>query len=271
MSKYRRRLMMQEKKVIKPYMHIEALEDNLTVSFSPSLSTNAIEYSLDGSTWVTLPADTASPAIKAGRKIYFRGELKSDDDYSQVYGIGTFVISKRCNVGGNVMSLLFSDDFENHYSLENHEYSFYNLFNGCTSLVSVSENFLPATTLSNYCYGNMFRNCTSLISAPSLPATTLSSHCYTYMFLNCTSLVKAPDLLAETLIQYCYYYMFYGCSSLNYIKAMFTTTITAYFNQLTSGWVGGVASTGTFVKNKDATWNVTGENGIPSGWTVITE
>ena len=61
--------------------------------------------------------------------------------------------------------------------------------------------------------------------------------------------------------------MFKGCSSLNYIKAMFTTTPS---NTYTYDWVSGVASTGTFVKNSAANWDVTGVNGIPSGWTVQT-
>jgi hypothetical protein len=48
---------------------------------------------------------------------------------------------------------------------------------------------------------------------------------------------------------------------------MFTTTPgTGTTNQ----WVDGVASTGTFVKNSAATWNVTGINGVPTGWTVET-
>ena len=38
-----------------------------------------------------------------------------------------------------------------------------------------------------------------------------------------------------------------------------------------STWVYGVASCGTFVKSKDATWSVTGASGIPNGWEVITE
>jgi hypothetical protein len=38
----------------------------------------------------------------------------------------------------------------------------------------------------------------------------------------------------------------------------------------TQNWVNGVAATGTFVKNSAASWNVTGSNGIPSGWTVET-
>ena len=61
--------------------------------------------------------------------------------------------------------------------------------------------------------------------------------------------------------------MFYNCRSLNYIKAMFTTTPGYSY---TSSWVTNVASSGTFVKNSAAAWNVSGNNGIPSNWTVET-
>ena len=88
------------------------------------------------------------------------------------------------------------------------------------------------------------------------------------MFKGCTSLVTAPILLATTLADFCYGNMFNGCTSLNYIKAMFTTKPSSSY---TSNWVNGVASSGTFVKNSAATWNVTGVNGVPSGWTVVTE
>ena len=90
------------------------------------------------------------------------------------------------------------------------------------------------------------------------------------MFTGCTSLTTAPELPATELADGangCYGGMFLGCTKLNYIKAMFTTTpSTLYTNQ----WVSGVAANGTFVKNSAATWNVTGVNGIPSGWTVET-
>ena len=140
------------------------------------------------------------------------------------------------------------------------------MFNGCTGLVTAPE--LPATTLATYCYYDMFNGCTSLVTAPELPATTLASSCYISMFYGCTSLVTAPELPATTLTDNCYGSMFYGCTNLNYIKAMFTTKPSATY---TSNWVYNVASTGTFVKNSAATWNVTGNNGIPSGWTVVTE
>ena len=87
------------------------------------------------------------------------------------------------------------------------------------------------------------------------------------MFYGCTALITAPQLPATTLENNCYNAMFNGCSKLNYIKAMFTTTPS---NTYTQNWVNGVASTGTFVKNSTATWNVTGVNGIPTNWTVET-
>ena len=38
----------------------------------------------------------------------------------------------------------------------------------------------------------------------------------------------------------------------------------------TGEWVSGVAATGIFVKNSAATWETIGVDGIPTGWTVIT-
>ena len=62
--------------------------------------------------------------------------------------------------------------------------------------------------------------------------------------------------------------MFYGCSNLNHIK-MLATDISA--TDCLSDWVSGVASTGTFVKNPNMTSLPTGNNGIPSGWTVVND
>ena len=87
------------------------------------------------------------------------------------------------------------------------------------------------------------------------------------MFYGCTSLTTAPELPATTLADYCYGSMFQGCSNLNHIKAMFTTTPSTSY---TNGWVTSVASTGTFVKNSAAQWDVSGVNGVPTGWTVET-
>lgn len=138
------------------------------------------------------------------------------------------------------------------------------MFYDCTNLTTATE--LNATSLEQSCYESMFYNCRSLTTAPELPATTLAQRCYHSMFMNCTSLTTAPELPATTLALYCYQSMFYDCKSLNYIKAMFTSTPTSSY---TGNWVYGVSSTGTFVKNSAATWNITGVNGIPEDWTTV--
>ena len=145
------------------------------------------------------------------------------------------------------------------------------MFHNCSSLTTAPE--LPATTLANYCYHYMFWQCYSLTSAPSvLPATTLADGCYYDMFAVCTSLTTAPALPATTLVDRCYSGMFDGCTKLNYIKAMFLTDPNYQSNNVyTLDWVRDVAASGTFVKNSQATWNLTGDDGIPTGWTVVTE
>ena len=112
----------------------------------------------------------------------------------------------------------------------------------------------------------MFNNCTSLTGAPQLPATTLALGCYGSMFHNCTSLTTAPELPATSLAYMCYYNMFNGCTSLNYIKCL-ATNISA--TDCTTSWVGGVASTGTFIKPSSTDWSSkSGNDGIPAGWVV---
>ena len=170
-------------------------------------------------------------------------------------------------------------------------YCYSRMFEGCTSLVTAPE--LPATTLESSCYSYMFSSCTSLVTAPELPATKMENSCYYYMFYGCSSLVTAPELPAKTLIYAyycyssmfkfctslvtapelpaktlagsCYSGMFEGCTKLNYVKAMF---INIAVQSSTRNWLSNVASSGTFVKNSAATWDVTGSDGIPSGWNV---
>ncbi len=141
------------------------------------------------------------------------------------------------------------------------DYCYRGMFNG-TGLTAAPA--LPAETLADYCYYGMF-NASSLTAAPVLPAKTLASNCYAYMFFNCKNLTTAPELPATTLVTSCYDRMFYGCTKLNYVKAAFTTTPSRDY---TYRMLYNVAATGTFVKSPAATWNVTGDNGVPAGWTV---
>lgn len=217
---------------INNYLTIEALEDGLTAS----LSTNACEYCIDGDgNWLSLAAGATTQSVNAGHTLSFRGNL-TPGAYD---GIGTFTISKRCNLEGNCMSMLFGDNAADNLSLSGKDSAFYMLFENCTKIVSVSENFLPATTLASYCYDTMFYGCTGLTTAPELPATTLANGCYVLMFFGCTSLTTAPALPATTLTQYCYSTMFSGCTSLTTAPELPATTLADYCCQnMFSGCTG---------------------------------
>ena len=58
--------------------------------------------------------------------------------------------------------------------------------------------------------------------------------------------------------------LFYNCTSLNYVKCL----ATANNSNCTYNCLYNVASTGTFVKDSNATWTIENSDGIPSGWTV---
>lgn len=143
---------------------------------------------------------------------------------------------------------------------------YHSMFWDCSGLTSAPA--LPATTLASSCYYGMFYGCKKITTAPELPATMLAEDCYRGMFINCYGLTSAPPLPASNLISRCYEEMFYNCTSLSYVKALFKTTPGDGY---TKNWLKLVSYGGTFVKASDATWEVTGASGIPSGWTVQTE
>lgn len=224
-----------------------------------------LEYKLNNGEWARYEIGDMIN-LNDGDRVSFQaiegGNTRFNDTgayYSfHISGYGTVAAS------GNIMSLV--DQTMETLEIPCNLY-FSKLFYNCKGLTSAPE--LPATTLTLACYQDMFYGCTSLTKAPELPATTLTRACYKEMFYGCTSLTTAPELPATTLITECYMEMFYGCTNLNYVKALFTTI--PEINS-TSKWLGRVSGKGTFVKSKDADWNVIGpRSGIPYGWTVTTE
>ena len=301
------------------YFTIESLEDGNKIGIKDT-NGPSISISTDKRTWTTVipnAAQTYFITLNAGEKVYIKG--RNVTYYTSWESQGYFTSTSKFNVSGNIMSLIYADDFKNKTTLSrsNNEafknFFYYadklisaehlvlpattlasscytDMFNSCSSLTTAPE--LPATTLANTCYnymfygckslttapelpattavdscyGSMFSGCSSLTTAPELPATTLERYCYDHMFQGCSSLTTAPELPATTLSRFCYENMFNGCSSLNYIK-MLATDVSA--DRCLAGWVYGVASSGTFVKDASTTLP-TGVSGIPDGWKVET-
>lgn len=234
------------------YLQFTAVNGDATIGLDRVSMSPNVSYSFDGTNWTTW--DYSDITITSGSTVYMKGNNPNGfttgtttattvDKYSK------FVMTGTVEANGNVMSLLYEDNFEGEYVLPSN-WCFAALFSGCTSLTTAPElpatgvtyncyrNMfhntsivetpeLPAITLASSCYQNMFHSCTSLTTAPTtLPATSLASSCYQGMFLGCTSLTTAPVLPATTLATYCYSNMFEGCSSLTSAPELTSTTLT---------------------------------------------
>lgn len=276
------------------YFTIESLEDNNSITLAPIDSAPSITFYYstdDGTTWSTHGESSSKEwVLNSGDKLLLKANTTKLSNYTT--GSWHIISTKTHNVYGNIMSLLYGDNFAGQTSFPaNSTYTFNSLFYNNAYLLNANNLILPATTLVEYCYRSMFEACTSLITtptlnamtmaqgcymsmfkgcsalqeAPELPATTLTHSCYYVMFYECTSLVKAPELPASTAAIWCYYAMFQGCTSLNYIKCLATDISVT---DCTLNWVNGVSATGEFVKDSSMTSWTTGTSGIPSGWTV---
>ena len=214
------------------YLTIESLSDNdtITLRIPAELTTEQLTwaaYSTDMSNWTTVEPDTMIQRIKIvlnqGDKVYFKGlgkQWTNNNAICRIFGSDDFMVY------GNIMSLLYGDDFATQTSLpQDSDSTFRALFHSNDHLVSVENLMLPATTLAPYCYYQLFYSCHSITTGPELPATTLALNCYRGMFYDCTSLTTAPELPATTLASYCYYAMFSGCSALTTPPTLPATTI----------------------------------------------
>lgn len=210
LSSFRRRLMVGAYPKEQPnYLCFTALEDNSTIGKTGTY-TSSLEFSVNGRTW-NLFDNSTTINLNTGEKAYFRGtntRLASSDSVCT-----TFVMTGSIAGSGNVMSLLYSKNFDAHLSLtEGNEFRC--LFLNCASLVSPPE--LPATQITGWSsYENMFKGCTYLINAPDLPAENFSRSCCKSMFEGCTSLLAAPAIKVTSVGQNAMTSMFEGCTSLS--------------------------------------------------------
>ena len=226
--------------VLNPYntpLSFVANGDNMRGSFYSGGYSINLKYSMNGGPWTNYTGTIT--LAKSGDRVSFKGDnIMFGRDGSKVgFDVsGTGI----CYICGNVMSLLYSSDFDKANTLTT-PYIFCKLFQNATRVYShpFGELVLPATTLSEGCYKDMFYG-TALQSAPELPATTLAQYCYSGMFNGCTILGKVKCLATDISASDC-----------------------------TTDWLNGVSATGTFIKASSMTDWTTGTSGIPSGWTTV--
>lgn len=210
----------------------------------------SISYSINGVEWQEYSGDELSIALLENSRVRFQAEYPRQGIYDTLFA---FDCDAPYGVGGSIMSLFYGSRFVGNNAMPD-----------CFPYGSVTFHIDESQSFNNP-DSNL-----SFIEDPKifLPATALSHSCYDSMFSRCINLVEGPELPAQKLVDKCYMYMFDGCKKLNSIK-MLATDISAPDSLYC--WTRDVAKTGTFVKNAAATWDVTGINGVPEGWTIQTE
>ena len=164
-------------------------------------------------------------------------------------------------VGGNIMSLLVGDNYENATLSNSNADAFKFLFADTSDnkLIEAGKLKFPSNTVSG-CYNRMFCRC-NLNTVPELPATTLAPDCYSGMF-QYSRTKTSPVLPATTLAPNCYANMFYGTNLMGVVT--YAQDISA--SNCLYNWLYGVSATGDFYNLGGASYT-SDASGIPSGWT----
>jgi hypothetical protein len=147
------------------YLTIEALEDGLQISHA-----KGFEYKTINNKWQRANQYELTTEINKGEFLYIRANWTKS-------GVTPFNITRRCNLRGNCLSLLFGNNADKQHNISQFPGAFSYLFYNCP-IKEVAPGFLPATTLADSCYSYMFSGCTNLTTPPELPATTLTNYCY---------------------------------------------------------------------------------------------
>lgn len=109
---------------------------------------------------------------------------------------------------GNIMSILYNDDFEDKY-------------------------IIPCSD----CYSYMFYRCSSLTTTPDLPAATLAESCYANMFRGCTELNHIKMLAADISARYCLSTWVSGVANNGtFIKHPNMTSLPTGISGIPNGW-----------------------------------
>ena len=224
----------------------DSTETLIVKKFNSSAPSVTIEISSDKINWSTFGTTSTTGitrTILPGERLYMRANTgawgvkitsgsTTEFSHNMIQGVS--------KVGGNVMSLIYGENFTGNETSfpANTSVNLMGLFYENTTLTHAGELILPATTLTEYCYCAMFVT-SSVRYTPVLPASTLVEGCYEQMFQYCPDIQKVICL---------------------------ATNISAY--NCTLNWLNGNVYYRTFIKKTNTVWPQ-GASGIPASWTVI--
>lgn len=248
-----------------------------------------VSYSVDkGKTWTVWSSSIDVPAGKNVLLKCTKPELNGSIGW--IYSTGRF------NASGNIMSIVYGDDFQS-YDKVTCERAFGEIFRTCNTIVDASNLVFPTlpgrsacdwmfassslvyapkllkhdgtTYAENYgSYLHMFHTCTSLITAPEIVLINNGHNKMSQMFEGCTSLEVGPTIkVSGSFNSEGFTKLFYNCTNLKQVTLL-AKTLNSY-NTGFDTWLSGVAEHGIFTMPSNANWTTANVN-VPEGWTVET-
>lgn len=209
------------------YFYSVPLEDGtftLTIASSVTLAMlEYVSYSLDnGKTWVTTDnvASTevtiTTPEISAGDWVLWKGSGNAYASGTAAGSYSTFTCSADYNVGGDIGSLFYGDNYTGTFSAFTANYAMCSFFRDSVTLVNAGDLVLsPRSCTNTGCYRTTFYGCSKLETAPTILLNTATgTDCCYYMFGACSSLLEIPVLNIPTASASSFVHIFRGCSSI---------------------------------------------------------
>ena len=223
-------------------IHVDELPDNREINYRILIGDHEdngstptyYRYKKNNDEWKTVTYD-----YNSGFNIDAEFTLKEGDTV-QIINKGNFggvqpfiwtdTTGLKCTVSGNIMSLIWGDDYVyapanklpfpnfnkgawggNYY--EGTQYVYFDFTNDF--IVDAGDLWLPTKNLCPNIFKNMFNNCYKLEVAPDVNAKYLPYHACDSMFYGCSSLHEMSNVLAETVERGSMYRMFALCTTMN--------------------------------------------------------
>jgi uncharacterized repeat protein (TIGR02543 family) len=254
----------------KEYFTITSWEDSNTLSVKHGNVNFTLYVSYDKQSWSTLSISSGTQTINlnCGESVYFKATTSKLCGSDSTNYATTFTATKYFEASGNIMSLLFGDDFENVTTFtDTSSYKIYGLFYNSTKLLTLENLVIPCTQYTSWIFQHFCNYCSSLIKAPKeLPAQISNgSNTFVWMFANCTKLQESPVIrLTSNATRDGWHQMFNNDSSLKRVICLLQGTNLSVTG---AAWLGNVSGTGVFYKDPNSTWQ-SGTTAIPSNWTT---
>ena len=223
-------LMMYSNPYYYQYFTVEVLTGGSFTFYTPLSELPTVYYSLNNNSWTEWEYDATmgDDGLLKSLNLSVGDRLRIKSAISNPVGVEGYYFAESSNtitynVSGNIMSLVYGDDFVGNDNLNDTITSdgytpFQMMFAEDAKIKSAINLCLPSFILSTYMYAAMFSSST-LETAPTIIPAMICEKCYHEMFYNCDNLIGnivIPEPIGLSNLEVdAYYNMFTGSPNIN--------------------------------------------------------